>query len=49
MERSKADTKNGSVDGLNYPNQNENKHDLLVFYKTWKKYDEIQLTNKWTT
>ena len=23
---------------------NNNKHDMVVFYKIWKKYDEIQLT-----
>ena len=28
---------------------NNKKHNLLVFYEIWKKYNEIQLTkNKWT-
>ena len=29
---------------LSQLNFNNNKHNLLVFYKIWKKYYEIQLT-----
>ena len=49
MESSEASTKEKrSPDGLNYPNKkyNNNKHNLLVFYKIEKKYNEIQLTKK---
>ena len=44
----KAGTKEKrSPDGLNCPNQNTvKKHELLVFYKTWKMNNEIQLTKK---
>ena len=47
MERSKASTKEKrSPDGLilSYSKYNNSKHNLLVFYKRWKKYNEIQLT-----
>ena len=41
MERSKGGTKKISQDGLSLPNQknNNNKHNLLVFYKIWKKFN----------
>ena len=43
MGRSKADTKKKSL--LKY---NINKHNMVLFCKKWKKYNEIQLTkNKW--
>ena len=42
MERSKASTKKRSPDGLS--KYNNNKHYIIVFYKIWKKYNEIQLT-----
>ena len=47
MERSNADTKEKSLDGLNYPIikiPNNYKYNLLIFYKIWKKYNEFQLT-----
>ena len=46
MERSKAGTNKRSSDGLSHPNQkyNNNKHNLLVFYKILKKFNDIQLT-----
>ena len=45
MERSKAGVKERSPEGLSHPNQkNNNKHNILIFYKKWKKYNEIQLT-----
>ena len=28
---------------------NSNKHNIVVFYKIWKKYNEIQLTKKLTS
>ena len=46
MERSKAGTNKRSPDGLSHPNQNPriiNKYGN-IFYKKWKKYNEIQLT-----
>ena len=45
MERSKAGTKEKrSPDGLSLPNQNIiNKHNMVVFYKIRKNYNEIQL------
>ena len=43
MERSNADTdKNRSPDDLyklSKPKYNNNKHNLLVFYKIWKNYN----------
>ena len=44
MERCKTGKEKKSPDGLLHPNQNNNKHNIVVFYKTWKKYNEIQLT-----
>ena len=45
MERSKAGKNKRSPDGLLYPNQNNNnKQNMVIFYKKWKKYNEIQLT-----
>ena len=47
MERSKAGTKSSSPDGPSQPNQNTiiiNIMNMVVFYKMWKKYNEIQLT-----
>ena len=53
MEISKAGTKNKSPDGLSLPTlseYNKNKHKIVIFYKKWKKYNEIQLTkNKMET
>ena len=46
MERSKAGRKQRS-DGLSLPTQskyNKNKHKIVIFYKKWKKNNEIQLT-----
>ena len=43
MERSKVGTKKRRPDGLSLPNQ----HNIKVFYKIWKKYNDIQLTKKW--
>ena len=46
VERSKAGTKKKRPDGLSYPDQNIitiNKI-LLLFYKIWIKYNEMQLT-----
>ena len=44
MERSEAGTNKISPDGLSHPNQNNNKQNMVIFYKKWKKYNEIQLT-----
>ena len=45
MERSKAVTKIRSPDDPSPPNQNNNiKHYMVVIYKIWKKYNDIQLT-----
>ena len=36
------------LDGLSLPNQNEmciNKYNMVVFYKMFRKYNEIQLQN----
>ena len=46
MVRSKAGTKKRSHDGRSHPNQNTiiNKHNMVVFYTKWKKYNEIKLT-----
>ena len=46
MERSKAGTNKRSPDGLSHPNQNTIiiKQNMVIFYKKWKKYNEIQLT-----
>ena len=45
MERSKAGTKK-SPNSLSQPNQNtiNSYHNLSIFYKIWKKLNEIQLT-----
>ena len=52
MERSNAFTKKRSPDSLSHPNRNTIiiiKHNMAIFYKKWKKDNEIQLTkkNKW--
>ena len=42
---------NRSPDGLSHPKPkyNNNKQNMEIFYKKWKKYNEIQLTKaKWT-
>ena len=45
MERSKAGAKEKrSPDGQGYPNENNNKHNLLVLHKIWKNFNEMQLT-----
>ena len=47
MEISKAGTNKRSPDDLLHPNQNTiiiNKQNVVIFYKKWKKYNEIQLT-----
>ena len=46
MERSKVGTNKRRPDGLYIYNKkdNNNKHNIMVFYKIWKKYDEIQWT-----
>ena len=47
MERSKAGTQKIIPDGLLHPNRNTiitTIINILVFYKIWKKYYEIQLT-----
>ena len=47
MERSKTGTNKRSPDGLSHPNQNTiliNEQHMVIFYKKWKKYNEIQLT-----
>ena len=49
MERSKAGMNKRSPDSLSHPNQNtiiikQNMVIFLIFYKKWKKYNEIQLT-----
>ena len=45
MQRNKAGTKKINPDGLSLPNQNtNNNNNIVVFYKIWKKYDEIKLT-----
>ena len=45
MERSKAGTKEKCPDGLSLPNNyNINKHNMVLFYKMCKKYNEIQST-----
>ena len=45
MERSKAGTNKRSADGLSHPNQNTIIiQNIVIFYKKWKKYTEIQLT-----
>ena len=47
MVRSKEDTNERSPDDLSLRNQNNiNKHNIVVFYKTWKKYNEIRLKPK---
>ena len=47
IERSKALTKiKRSLDGLSHPNQNIKNKQNIVFYKLWKKYNEIQLIKK---
>ena len=47
MENSTAGTNKRSPDGLSNPNQNTIiKQNMVIFYKKWKKYNEIQLTKK---
>ena len=50
MERTTASTKERSPDGPWLPNQNRILINInVLIYKTWKKYNEIQLTKtKWT-
>ena len=48
MERSKAGTKKGQTTYRKLPkNNNDYKHNWLVFYKIWKKLNETQLTKKY--
>ena len=42
MVRSKTGTKKISPDDL--PHNNNNIHNMQIFYMNWKKYNEIQLT-----
>ena len=46
MERTKASKKKRSPDGLSHPNEktNNNKHNIVIFYKKYEKYNEILLT-----
>ena len=45
MERSKAGREKKSRRPITfYSNYSNNKHNIVVFYKIWKKYNEIQLT-----
>ena len=46
MERSKAGTKKKKSRRpiTSYPKYNINKQNMVIFYKKWKKYNEIQLT-----
>ena len=47
MERSKAGMKKTSCHGdlaQHKSKYNNNKHNMVEFYKIWKKYNEIQLT-----
>ena len=46
MERSKAGTNKRSPNGLSHSNQNTIiiKQNMVIVYKKWKKYNEIQLT-----
>ena len=50
MERSKAGTKKKfRRPSTSQSKFNNNKHNIVVFFKIWKKYNEIQLTkNKCT-
>ena len=44
MERSKAGTKKKVRRPITSQlKDNNNKHNMVIFYKIWKKYDEIQL------
>ena len=43
MERSKADTIDYSPSTTLWED-NINKHNMVIFYKTWKKFNEIQIT-----
>ena len=44
MEKSTAGTNKRSPDGLSHPNRNTIITDnLVIFYKKWIKYNEIQL------
>ena len=42
-KEAKRAQKKRSPDGLSHPNQN-NKQNMAISYKKWKKYNEIQLT-----
>ena len=45
MERNEAGTKERNADCQSLPNQNTMLINIMVlFYKIWKKYNEIQLT-----
>ena len=45
MERSKAGRKKISRRPITTKSKyNNNNHNMVVFYKIWKKYDEIKLT-----
>ena len=48
MERSKAGMEKNYSNSLSHPNavllSNNNNHNIVVFYKIWEKYNEIQLT-----
>ena len=46
MERSKAGTKKKKSRRpiTSYSKYNNNKHNIVVFYKIWIEYNEIQLT-----
>ena len=47
MERSKAGAKKKSRRPITtYSKQNNNKNNIVVFYKIWKKYNEIRLKKK---
>ena len=48
MERSKAGPKKNkcrrTITSQSKYNNNNNKHNMVILYKNWKKYNEIQLT-----
>ena len=48
MEKITAGTNKSSPDGLSHPNQknNNNKENMVIFYKKLEKYNEFQLTKK---
>ena len=50
MERRKVGTKENEVPRAynNHIKIHNNKHNMEIFYKIWKKYDEIQLTKNKT-